>query len=183
MKLRKNIIIKGIVQGVGFRPFIHKLVSYYHLYGWVLNSDQGVEIDIEGEEIELKKFIVDIQKKLPPLAKIEEMNVLFLDKLNKIAMYHNDEWEDHLLDKGVQEIIRILRDYYLESYERFMLKKIYHDSSISAYNRNTYLFQLRDYYKFLAYFELYPYARQKTNNEILEGGKMAFIQRKEKYGF
>ena len=82
MKLRKNIIIKGIVQGVGFRPFIHKLVSYYHLYGWVLNSDQGVEIDIEGEEIELKKFIVDIQKKLPPLAKIEEMNVVDLRPVN-----------------------------------------------------------------------------------------------------
>jgi len=78
MKLRKNIIIKGIVQGVGFRPFIHKLVSVYELFGWVLNSDQGVEIDIEGEETDLNRFIVDIRKKLPPLAKIEEMKIVDL---------------------------------------------------------------------------------------------------------
>jgi len=75
MKLRKNIIIKGIVQGVGFRPFIHKLVSIYQLHGWVLNSDLGVEIDIEGKDTDLNKFIIDIPKKLPPLAKIEEMRI------------------------------------------------------------------------------------------------------------
>jgi len=75
MKKRKNIIVRGIVQGVGFRPFIHKLVSAYRLFGWVLNSDQGVEIDIEGEEIELNQFIADIKGKLPPLARIEEMEV------------------------------------------------------------------------------------------------------------
>ena len=78
MKIRKNIIIKGIVQGVGFRPFIHKLVSSYHLFGWVLNSDQGVEIDIEGEEGKLDQFIVDIKEKLPPLAQIEKMKIFHL---------------------------------------------------------------------------------------------------------
>ena len=85
MKIRKNMIIKGIVQGVGFRPFIHKLVSFYHLFGWVLNSDQGVEIDIEGEEVELNKFIIDIKEKLPPLARIEEMKISHLPLEN----YHN----------------------------------------------------------------------------------------------
>jgi hydrogenase maturation protein HypF len=75
MKIRKNIIIKGIVQGVGFRPFIHKLVKNYNLSGWVLNSNQGVEIDIEGKTEELNNFIGDIKKKLPPLARIEKIEV------------------------------------------------------------------------------------------------------------
>ncbi len=71
MKIRKSIIIKGIVQGVGFRPFIHKLVKNYNLSGWVLNSNLGVEMDIEGKTEELNNFINDIKKKLPPLARIE----------------------------------------------------------------------------------------------------------------
>ena len=75
MKVRKNIIIKGIVQGVGFRPFIHKLVQNYNLSGWVLNSNQGVEMDIEGETRELNNFISNIKKKLPPLARIEKIEV------------------------------------------------------------------------------------------------------------
>jgi len=73
MKIRKNIIIKGIVQGVGFRPFIHKLVQNYNLSGWVFNSNQGVEIEVEGKEEELNSFINDVKKKLPPLARIEKI--------------------------------------------------------------------------------------------------------------
>jgi len=75
MKIRKNIIIKGIVQGVGFRPFIHKLVQNYNLSGWVLNSNQGVEIEVEGKTGEINSFVSDIKKKLPPLARIEKIEV------------------------------------------------------------------------------------------------------------
>ncbi|MEN3190066.1 MAG: carbamoyltransferase HypF [Atribacterota bacterium] len=78
MKIRENIIIKGIVQGVGFRPFIHKLIKNYNLSGWVLNSNQGVEIEVEGEEEKLNSFIDDITEKLPPLARIEEIEVVRL---------------------------------------------------------------------------------------------------------
>ena len=75
MKIRKNILIKGIVQGVGFRPFIHKLVKNYNLSGWVLNSNQGVEIEVEGKTEEINSFVNAIKEKLPPLAKIEKIEV------------------------------------------------------------------------------------------------------------
>ncbi len=78
MKIRENIIIRGIVQGVGFRPFIHKLVRHYNLSGWIINSNQGVEIEVEGEEEEIKDFLKDIKIKLPPLARIEEIEVKLL---------------------------------------------------------------------------------------------------------
>ncbi len=87
MKIRKNIIIKGIVQGVGFRPFIHKLVQNYNLSGWVLNSNQGVEIDIEGKTEELNNFIIDIKEKLPPLARIEKMEVNQLPLISYKGFY------------------------------------------------------------------------------------------------
>ena len=76
---KKRAIIKvfGIVQGVGFRPFIHKLVNLYGFKGWVNNSASGVTIDIEGEENELIKFTKEIHQKAPQLAVIEDISVVF----------------------------------------------------------------------------------------------------------
>ena len=75
MKIRKKIIIHGIVQGVGFRPYIHKLVQKYHLAGWVCNSNQGVEMEIEGEENNINIFLENFKDNLPPLAIVENIKV------------------------------------------------------------------------------------------------------------
>ncbi|MGL5353108.1 MAG: acylphosphatase, partial [Clostridium sp.] len=46
--IRKYIIVKGIVQGVGFRPFIYKIALDNNLKGFVKNGSEGVYIDVEG---------------------------------------------------------------------------------------------------------------------------------------
>lgn len=73
MKRAYKLIIKGIVQGVGFRPFIYNLAKRYHLNGWVKNTSKGVEIVIEGEIRQIEKFKQDITKKAPSKAKISEI--------------------------------------------------------------------------------------------------------------
>ena len=70
---RIEVKIHGIVQGVGFRPFIHKLVREYNLAGYIKNTSSGVEMELEGEEEELKKFISDVPEKAPKLALIEKI--------------------------------------------------------------------------------------------------------------
>ncbi len=75
MKIREKIIIHGIVQGVGFRPYIHKLVQNNHLTGWICNSNQGVEMEIEGEESAVHNFIKELQVNPPPLALIENVKI------------------------------------------------------------------------------------------------------------
>jgi len=72
---RKKLKIKGIVQGVGFRPFIYSLASRYGLNGFVLNDTEGVVVEIEGRKTGVEKFILDITKKIPPLSRIEEINI------------------------------------------------------------------------------------------------------------
>lgn len=81
-KVRSLIKVFGIVQGVGFRPFIHKLVNEYGLKGWVQNAVSGVTIDVEGEEDSLRKFISDIPKKAPDLAVVEDVSFEFLEIKN-----------------------------------------------------------------------------------------------------
>lgn len=73
--VRYKITIKGIVQGVGFRPFIYRLAKLYQLNGWVLNSSKGVVIEVEGEKTRLDSFIEAIKKEKPPQAKIDETSV------------------------------------------------------------------------------------------------------------
>ena len=70
---RVRIKIHGIVQGVGFRPFIHKLVRFYQLSGYIKNTSSGVELELEGERQELERFVADVPEKAPKLAVIESV--------------------------------------------------------------------------------------------------------------
>jgi len=67
--------ITGIVQGVGFRPFIYGLAMRYGLNGWVRNTSAGVDIDIDGTAEGFTTFANSIQAELPPLARIDTFKI------------------------------------------------------------------------------------------------------------
>ena len=67
----KKIRLNGIVQGVGFRPFVYSTAMKYGIKGWVRNSSAGVEIHASGDEKNIAEFIDDIKHSPPPLAKID----------------------------------------------------------------------------------------------------------------
>ncbi len=73
MFVRMRIEVRGIVQGVGFRPFIHRLVSEYGFFGWVRNSSRGVDMVLEGEEEALRQFAGRIEPEKPLLADVESV--------------------------------------------------------------------------------------------------------------
>lgn len=73
--VRLRITVKGIVQGVGFRPFVYRLASRYRLGGWVLNNGDSVCIEIEGEQHEAYEFVNALQAEKPPLAQLTEVSV------------------------------------------------------------------------------------------------------------
>ena len=62
--------IRGIVQGVGFRPFIYRLARRHELSGWVCNSSGGVILEAQGEDAALHLFVFAIRAEAPPLAVI-----------------------------------------------------------------------------------------------------------------
>jgi hydrogenase maturation protein HypF len=68
---RFRISIKGIVQGVGFRPFIYNLAKNSNLKGYVKNTSDGIIIEAEGES--LNEFLQSIQNKCPPLSRIDSI--------------------------------------------------------------------------------------------------------------
>ena len=67
---RWHIRVQGIVQGVGFRPFVFRLAVKFKLCGWVKNDAEGVLIEAEGEQCHLQDFFRSLQEEIPPAAHI-----------------------------------------------------------------------------------------------------------------
>ncbi|MBN2089272.1 carbamoyltransferase HypF [candidate division KSB1 bacterium] len=67
---RIKATIHGIVQGIGFRPFVYQLAQKHHLKGYILNNSQGVELEIEGCSSIIDLFFKEIEDNHPPLARI-----------------------------------------------------------------------------------------------------------------
>ncbi|MDD3323836.1 MAG: carbamoyltransferase HypF [Sulfurospirillaceae bacterium] len=70
--------IEGIVQGVGFRPFVYTLALKHRLCGYVLNDTTGVEMELEGKKEDIELFDKEFQATLPPLARVD-----FIEKNEK----------------------------------------------------------------------------------------------------
>jgi hydrogenase maturation protein HypF len=76
---RKAIEITGIVQGIGYRPFVYNLALTHSIRGWVLNNEKGVLIDAEGEDQALDRFIDGLTELAPTLARIETLKASSLE--------------------------------------------------------------------------------------------------------
>ena len=87
VRVRMKVEVRGIVQGVGFRPFIHRLVSGYGFLGWVRNSSRGVDMELEGEESELREFASRIAPEAPLLADVESVECAVMDTLANFAAF------------------------------------------------------------------------------------------------
>ena len=70
---RLRLKIKGIVQGVGFRPWVHRMTGDFSLRGYIRNSSSGVELELEGKRGDLEGFLEALRLSPPPLALIESV--------------------------------------------------------------------------------------------------------------
>lgn len=89
---RAKIHITGVVQGVGFRPFIYQLANQFGLKGWVLNASDGVWIEVEGTSAQVDSFVKAIPEKAPPRARIENIT---LEKLKPKGFKTFEIWKSH----------------------------------------------------------------------------------------
>ncbi len=74
MTERRRVTVQGLVQGVGFRPFIYRLAHELDLNGWVVNSSQGVTVEVEAIPLQLDTFLSRLQNELPPHAAIHHLD-------------------------------------------------------------------------------------------------------------
>jgi hydrogenase maturation protein HypF len=73
MTRRASGRVEGVVQGVGFRPYVYRLAREEGLAGYVLNDERGVLLDVEGEGEAVERFVARLPAEAPPLAAIESV--------------------------------------------------------------------------------------------------------------
>lgn len=102
MKMFQYVInIEGIVQGVGFRPFVYKKAKDYKISGYVKNVGGAVEIYCEGIKSNLKGFILSVLNDAPSVSKIEKFQCRFID--NKIIYKDNLDESNFVIKKSTNE--------------------------------------------------------------------------------
>ncbi|MDD2356983.1 MAG: carbamoyltransferase HypF [Thiovulaceae bacterium] len=82
---RVQVRVKGIVQGVGFRPFVYQLALKEELCGFILNDSNGVSIELQGESAAIERFLHTLRKNPPPLSRIDSLHVEELPTANTIG--------------------------------------------------------------------------------------------------
>ena len=78
---RARAVVRGAVQGVGFRPFVFRLARELQLNGWVSNASQGVFLEVEGAGGALRQFFVRLEREMPPLAIVQSLEFSFIDAI------------------------------------------------------------------------------------------------------
>jgi hydrogenase maturation protein HypF len=77
-RARARARVEGVVQGVGFRPFVHRLAGDHTLDGWVRNDGRGLLLEVEGDGRALERFLERLAEEAPPLAVVEQVCVELL---------------------------------------------------------------------------------------------------------
>ncbi|OEJ67593.1 carbamoyltransferase HypF [Magnetovibrio blakemorei] len=83
LQRRVHVRVRGIVQGVGFRPFVNGLATRFMLGGWVLNDGDGVLLEVEGNPASVASFLKALGEEAPPLAHIDDVLVEDVDVVGK----------------------------------------------------------------------------------------------------
>ncbi len=96
-----SISVRGIVQGVGFRPFVYGLAVRHNLKGWVYNTSEDVKIEVEGKVQAVKQFERELQTQAPPLAHIENVTVEY----HRPVGYRNFEIRESQAEAGKYQLI------------------------------------------------------------------------------
>ena len=123
-KIHADIRITGIVQGVGFRPFVHRLVTSFSLCGEVKNTSFGASLSLEGEKEKIFGMVSEIEKNPPPLAYIENIEISFSEKLSgyvgfEISESERGDFRRTLISPDVATCPDCLREMYDKDNRRY----------------------------------------------------------------
>ena len=95
----KQILVEGIVQGVGFRPFVYRIATEASLNGYVRNLGNVVEIIVQGSHQNMEEFLFNLQNKLPPIAKINNIETRDLNEEDE----KYDDYSDFVIRESADD--------------------------------------------------------------------------------
>ena len=123
MERRARISVRGVVQGVGFRPFVYRLAHERTLTGWVCNTSGGVEIEVEGDEDALSDLLAALRREAPPRARVETIEASYYpvegDTNFVIRKSRNQEGVRQLISPDIATCADCKREIFSSQNRRF----------------------------------------------------------------
>jgi hypothetical protein len=126
--------------------------------------------------------LFDIVDELSKIRTYSDLNIIYDDKLKELNLFKSGCWENYLVDRGLREVIDIMKDIFLDHYEKFLLLKIFVTEK-NLRQKQAYKDFLLEYYKFIGSFEILPYIQDKDDCDILgdDDGDFGKYTVEEKY--
>ncbi len=124
VQVRRQIHVSGLVQGVGFRPFVYRLADEERLAGSVMNTASGVVIEVQGELDSIAQFLSRLHSETPPLARITRITVVdqscIDDRQFRIVESHKDQAVHTLISPDVTVCGDCLREMFDPQDRRYL---------------------------------------------------------------
>jgi hypothetical protein len=135
-----------------FKTRVDNMTNNNFKYGY--NIDESRLFDIIDEISKIRR------------GDLTHMNIIYNEKLKELNLYKSGCWESLILERGLKEVVEILKEVFLDHYEKYLFKQIY-VSEKNYLNKQKYKEDVERHYKFLCCFDLYPYIKDKDDMEIL----------------
>ncbi len=135
-----------------FKTRVDNMTNNNFKYGY--NIDESRLFDIIDEISKIRR------------GDLTHMNIIYNEKLKELNLYKSGCWESLILERGLKEVVEILKEVFLDHYEKYLFKQIY-VSEKNFLNKQKYKEDVERHYKFLCCFDLFPYIKDKDDMEIL----------------
>jgi hypothetical protein len=171
-----NNTMNNFINGLDFIDKINKYAEYRQVE--IVDFDQSVE-DLYASKVRRlennqykygfslsQQDILEIFDEVTNKKSIEDLNLIYDNKYNKFKIYVDGHWKDMLATSCIKNIVETVQSCFLNSYEIYLIRMTKNPSSF-AKQKQEYLENLTEYYKFLGSFDVNPYVKGKNDNEIL----------------
>jgi hypothetical protein len=147
---------------IGLIDFEDKIGENYAVTSQKLDEDK-FKYGFELKTQDLIEIIDDISSM--PDNKLEYFNLVYDSHINKLKLYDGGAWKSLLIEQGIKQILIITKEYYLDKYESYLLRKIRNTDNLMEKQKCNEL--LKEYYKFIACFEIDPFVKDHNDSDIL----------------
>ena len=107
---RIHLEVEGLVQGVGFRPTVHRLTTQLSLSGFIRNTPQGAELELEGQPDQVDQFVPLLQQQAPVLARIRRVSTVSIPPTGEVGFHILPSVGQHAPDTQVSPDVGICED-------------------------------------------------------------------------
>lgn len=170
-------MVYNFVAGLDTLDKIQKLVEYKQIH--LLDFQQSIEdrYSFKAQRLKTTKCsfslehndilqLIDNVSKITNDDEFEYLNIIYDNKYDRFKIYEEGDWKEFLRIIGLNKILCYLKEYYLDSYEVYLIRR-YKNNDISLIQREQSLEFLKKYYQFIGVFDIEPFIKGKSNNKVM----------------